>query len=264
MKDNEGRIIDYLRISLTDRCNLRCIYCMPEEGVEHTSHNEILRYEEILRIAKASASLGVKKVRLTGGEPLIRKGITGLVKSLKTIEGIEEVSITTNGVLLEKMVEELADSGLNRVNLSLDSLKADKFKAITRYADLNEVLRGMKHAIERNLKVRINVVLMKGINDDEVLDFVDLIKKYPVDVRFIELMPIGRGTEFIGISNEDLIVKIRTSGYELKEIKYKAGQGPARYFELQGAHGDLGFISPMSHQFCETCNRIRLTSEGFF
>ncbi len=168
MKDNEGRIIDYLRISLTDRCNLRCIYCMPEEGVEHTSHNEILRYEEILRIAKASASLGVKKVRLTGGEPpLIRKGgITGLVKSLKTIEGIEEVSITTNGVLLEKMVEELADSGLNRVNLSLDSLKADKFKAITRYADLNEVLRGMKHAIERNLKVRINVVLMKGINDD--------------------------------------------------------------------------------------------------
>lgn len=263
MKDNEGRNIDYLRISVTDRCNLRCIYCMPEEGVDHIVHEEILTYEEIVRIARASSALGVKKIRLTGGEPLVRKGISGLIRELKGIDGIEEVSITTNGVLLPDMIDELADAGLNRVNLSLDSLKADKFRSITRHADLSQVFEGMERALELRIKVRINVVLIKGINDDEVHDFVDLIKTYPVDVRFIELMPIGRGTEYDGISNEALIECIIASGNDLEEIEYKAGNGPARYFELDGAKGDLGFISPMSHQFCETCNRIRLTPEGF-
>lgn len=263
MRDNRGRTIDYLRISLTDRCNLRCIYCMPLEGVESISHDDILSYEEILKIARACVSLGVKKIRLTGGEPLVRKNVTALIRDLKAIEGLEEVSITTNGVLLYDMIESLVQAGLDRVNLSLDSLKGERFRSITRTAELDHVLKGMEKSIQLGVKVRINAVLIKGINEDEAIDFVEMINRYPVDVRFIELMPIGRGSEYEGVNNKDLIDHIKNQGFELKEVEHKAGSGPARYFELEGAQGDLGFISPMSHQFCDTCNRVRLTSEGF-
>jgi len=263
VKDKKGRTIDYLRISLTDRCNLRCIYCMPEGSVEHITQEELLSYEEIERIAKATSVLGVKKIRLTGGEPLVRNNIESLIRSLKAIPGVEEVSITTNGVLLSKMIDGLVEAGLDRINLSIDSLKDDKFKIITRGAQLADIFDGMHKALNHGLKVKINVVLIKGVNEDEALDFVELIKDHPVDVRFIELMPIGEGTRYVGINNSELIDKIRTAGYPLQEIEYLLGSGPARYFELNDAKGDLGFISPMSHQFCETCNRVRLTPEGY-
>lgn len=263
MKDNKGRTIDYLRISLTDRCNLRCIYCMPEDAVDHTSQDELLTYEEIEKIAQATAKLGVKKIRLTGGEPLVRKNIESLIKELKTIEGVEEVSITTNGVLLSSMIDKLVEAGLDRINLSIDSLKQDKFKCITRGADLEEILKGMNKALDYGLKIKINVVLIKDVNENEAFDFVDLISAFPVDVRFIELMPIGEGVQYVGVNNSELIERIRMAGYALEEIEYKEGSGPARYFELPNAKGDLGFISPMSHQFCDTCNRVRLTSEGY-
>ena len=263
MKDKKGRTIDYLRISLTDRCNLRCIYCMPENNIDHIAQGDLLSYEEIEKIASVSARLGVKKIRLTGGEPLVRKDIGKLIGRLKVIEGVEEVSITTNGLLLSSMIDDLVQAGLDRVNLSIDSLKAPKFNSITRGADLALIMEGMNKALAYGLKVKINVVLIKDLNDSEALDFVDLVMDYPVDVRFIELMPIGEGMNFQGVDNSDLIESIKGAGYDLKEIDYKAGSGPARYFELENAKGDLGFISPMSHQFCETCNRVRLTPEGY-
>ena len=263
MKDSKGRSIDYLRISVTDRCNMRCIYCMPEDGGVHTPKEDLLTYDELLEVVHVMAGLGVKKIRLTGGEPLVRNGISQLIKSISQIEGIEEISMTTNGLLLFDKIDQLAAAGLNRINLSLDSLKADVFETIVKQADLDHVFKGLKRTLDLGLKVRINVVLLQGINNNESLDFVELLKTYPVDVRFIELMPIGRGRLYKGVSNLSLIEEIRQAGYILKEVDHVWGSGPARYFEVEGGLGDLGFISPMSHQFCDACNRIRLTSEGF-
>lgn len=263
MKDSRGRSIDYLRISVTDRCNLRCIYCMPEEGATYASKEDLLTYEEIMEVVYVAADLGVKKIRLTGGEPLVRDGLPQLIKEISQVDGVEEVSLTTNGLLLYEMIDQLAEAGLNRVNLSLDSLKADVFENIVKKANLSHLMKGLKRTLDLGLKVRINVVLLQGINDGEALDFVEFIKKYPVDVRFIELMPIGRGRLYKGRNNVELIEEIKAAGYKLEEVKHTSGSGPARYFELDGGLGDLGFISPMSHQFCDSCNRIRLTSEGF-
>lgn len=263
MKDSRGRSIDYLRISVTDRCNLRCIYCMPEEGAAYASKEDLLTYEEIMEVVSVAADLGVKKIRLTGGEPLVREGLAQLIKAISQVDGVEEVSLTTNGLLLYEMIDQLAEAGLNRVNLSLDSLKADVFENIVKKANLCHIMKGLKRTLDLGLKVRINVVLLQGINDGEALDFVEFIKKYPVDVRFIELMPIGRGRLYKGRNNVDIIEEIKTAGYKLEEVEHTSGSGPARYFELDGGLGDLGFISPMSHQFCDACNRIRLTSEGF-
>ncbi len=263
MKDSKGRSIDYLRISVTDRCNLRCIYCMPEEGETYSLKEDLLTYEEIMEVVHVAAELGVEKIRLTGGEPLVREGLCRLINQIRQVEGIEEVSMTTNGLLLYEMIDDLQKAGLNRVNLSLDSLKDNVFETIVKKANLHHVMKGLKRTLELGLKVRINVVLLQGINDSESLDFVELVKTYPVDVRFIELMPIGRGRLYKGVSNTLLIKKIKTAGYNLSEIAHDSGSGPARYFELEGGLGNLGFISPMSHQFCDSCNRIRLTSEGF-
>lgn len=260
MLDHKGRTIDYLRISLTDRCNLRCVYCMPEEGIVKKTHNDIMRFEDLEKVISAFAALGIKKVRFTGGEPLILKGIEKLIKYTSSLPSIEDVSLTTNGILLADMADGLKKSGLNRVNISLDTLNNKKFYEITRGGDLNKVLTAIEKCIDINLKpVKINTVLMKGINDDEVEDFINLTKDMPIHVRFIELMPIGEGLKFYDKSSMK-IDEIIDNHKELIHIKDKSNV--ASVYKIDGAKGTVGFISPMSCKFCNDCNRIRLTSSG--
>ncbi len=260
MLDKTGRKIDYLRVSLTDRCNLRCIYCMPEEGVLKKTHDDIVRFEDLEKVISAFAALGIKKVRFTGGEPLILKGIEKLIKFTSSLPSIEDVSLTTNGILLYDKVDELKRSGLNRVNISLDTLDKDKYKEITRGGDINKVLSAIEKCISINLKpVKINVVLMRGINDDEVGSFINLTKNMPIHVRFIELMPIGEGLKFYEKSSMK-IGEIIDKHKELIHIKDKSNV--ASVYKMEGAMGTVGFISPISCKFCNDCNRIRLTSTG--
>ncbi|MBM7557670.1 GTP 3',8-cyclase MoaA [Halanaerobacter jeridensis] len=263
--DQYGRIIDYLRISITDRCNLRCRYCMPAEGVENISHDEILSYEEIAEIVAAGADLGIKKIRLTGGEPLVRKGVPDLVRMLNQIAGIEEIAMTTNGILLPQSGAELVKAGLERVNISLDTLQEEKFKKITRFEQYQEVLTGIETALEVGLApVKINVVVMKGINDDEILDFVNLSKKYNVHVRFIEFMPSGnkkleQEKRYLGIDKVKEIIKKEE---QLLPTEFNTGNGPAYYYQVGDSLGSIGFINAISNHFCSDCNRLRLTATG--
>ncbi len=258
--DSFGRRINYLRISVTDRCNLRCIYCMPAEGVPWIPHSEILSYEEIRTIVQAAAGLGIDKIRLTGGEPLIRAEVPKLIGMLSQIKGINEVSLTTNGVLLKKYALELKLAGLSRVNISLDTLKADRFRYITRSGGLEQVLSGIEAASNVGLHpIKINMVVMRGINDDEVLDFANMTYKEGWHVRFIELMPFSGVAEFVPSS--ELQQRISSLG-ALEPCLPPAGNGPAKYFRLSGAKGTIGFISPITELFCSNCNRLRLTSHG--
>jgi cyclic pyranopterin phosphate synthase len=260
MLDKKGRKIDYLRISLTDRCNLRCIYCMPEEGIEKKTHHDIIRFEELEKVITAFAALGIKKVRFTGGEPLILRGIERLISFTSGIPSIKDISITTNGILLGDMAERLKKSGLNRVNISLDTLNEEKFKKITRGGNINKVFYSIEKCFGLDLTpIKINTVLMKGINDDEVEDFINLTKEMPVHVRFIELMPIGEGFKFYEKSSMK-IDEILDSHLELKSTKDESNV--ASVYKIDGAQGTVGFISPMSCKFCSDCNRIRLTSTG--
>ena len=264
MNDPFGRTIDYLRISVTDRCNLRCIYCMPSEGVRPTRFKEILSYEEIIRIASIASSLGVRKVRITGGEPLARKNITYLISSLKCIKGIDNISLTTNGVLLEKYADEIAQAGLNRVNVSLDSLKPDRYAEITRGGDINVVLRGIDRAEKAGLTpVKINMVAIRGFNDNEMENFARITLEKPYQVRFIEFMPLGAKEiwspeKYIPINE---IKSIAERVAPLMPVRLRKS-GPARYFRFEGAAGVVGFINAISHQFCDECNRLRLTADG--
>jgi cyclic pyranopterin phosphate synthase len=264
MNDPYGRRIDYLRISVTDRCNLRCIYCMPSEGIKPVKYKEILTYEEIIRIVKIATSLGIRKVRLTGGEPLARKNITFLIASLKNIKGIENLSLTTNGILLERYAEEIAEAGLDRVNVSLDSLRADRYTRITRGGTLDVVLRGIEKAEQVGLKpIKINMVPIRGFNDDEIEDFARLTLKKSYQVRFIEFMPIGAKEmwspdKYIPVNEIRSIVEKVAPLIPVKVRK----SGPARYFRFDGAPGVVGFINAVSHQFCRECNRLRLTADG--
>jgi len=264
MKDNEGRVIDYMRISLTDRCNLRCQYCMPAKGIGLIDHKEILSYEEIIKIVAGAAVLGVKKIRLTGGEPLLRKGIVYLIRAIKAVEGIEEVAITTNGLLLDAMLDDLIEAGLDRVNLSLDTLNKETFKMISRFTGYEKIQNGFLRCMDKGLPVKINAVAIKGMNDQEILDLARLTFKWPVDVRFIELMPIGCGKKFIGISTDELTAMFKQAALDYTAVTSRVGNGPADYIKFEGAKGRIGFISPMSHQFCGSCNRVRITPEGFF
>lgn len=265
MKDSYGREINYLRVSVTDRCNLRCIYCMPEEGIKNLlPHHEILGYEEILRIIRIALSIGISKVRITGGEPLIRKDIVSFIESLARIEGIQDIGMTTNGVLLKKYAKSLHDAGLRRVNVSLDSLDENKFRTITRLGSLKEVLEGIEEAYRVGLNpVKINVVVMKGINDDEVERFAQWSKEVPFQIRFIEFMPIGENhwRRELFISKQEIKEKIEASFGKLIPVQLKKS-GPAEYFMLEGAKGFLGFISPMTTHICVKCNRLRLTADG--
>jgi len=265
MNDAFQRNINYLRISVTDKCNLRCIYCMPGDGLPLTSHEEILRLEEIVKIVKSATLVGIRKVRLTGGEPLVRKGITDLIGMINEIPEIDDIALTTNGILLPKMAKKLKKAGLKRVNISLDTLDPAKFTHITRGGLLSKVWLGIEVSRDAGLDpIKINTVVIKGFNDDEVSNFVEITRKMPLHVRFIELMPIGEGEILAGdsyISTSELIETI-SQKYQLTPEKAIAGSGPARYYRIPGAPGTVGFISPISNHFCNTCNRLRLTSEG--
>lgn len=263
MIDGNGRTIDYLRISITDRCNLRCIYCMPEAGVETVPHKEILSYEEILRLAKLFASLGFRKVRLTGGEPLLRKGAEGLIYELKQISGIEQVTVTTNGIALAEAMDGLAKAGVDGINLSLDTLNPRVFQRITRRDSFDKVIEGFHQALKYpEIPMKINCVPM-GIPGQDVLELAELARKYPVHVRYIEMMPIGLGKQF-EFSGEDALLEALVKRYgEADSCKESLGNGPAHYYSFQDFKGAIGFISAMSHKFCGSCNRVRLTSQGY-
>jgi len=264
--DSFHRRINYLRISVTDRCNLRCIYCMPPGGVPSIPHSEILSYEEISAIVQIAAEMGINKIRLTGGEPLVRAELLKLARMLSQVEGIDEVSLTTNGILLKKYAFELKQAGLSRVNISLDTFKADRFRYITRCGELKDVLAGIEAARDVGFDpVKINTVVMQGINDDEVLDFANMTYKEGWHVRFIELMPFTGVAEFV--PSTEIQQRITMSLGALPkadscQLSAISGNGPARYYRLPGAEGTIGFISPISEPFCSSCNRMRLTSNG--
>jgi len=278
MKDSHGRVIDYLRISLTDRCNFRCIYCMPAEGVCPMGHDEILRIEEIEKIARVATRIGIRSVRLTGGEPLVRKGVVDLVAALSDMPGIENVSMTTNGVLLPEMADDLKAAGLSRVNISLDTLDPEQFTFITRVGRLESTLNGIDAALEAGFNpVKINAVTVRSLNQD-YLAFAKLSIDRPLHVRFIEYMPVGdsSGSDGSGWGKQDVvpseellqIINERAVAEGLPELVSTSdddkplGWGPARYFQFPGAQGTVGFISPLSRHFCSQCNRLRLTADG--
>ncbi len=264
LRDNFSRVIDYLRLSVTDRCNLRCIYCMPPEGVPALGHRDILSYEEIIRIITVAAGLGVRKVRLTGGEPLCRKNLSFLVSSIRKIRGIEDISLTTNGTLLEKHARELADAGLDRVNVSVDSLRPERYEKITRGGSLEAALAGIAAADKAGLRpIKINMVPVRGINDDEIVDFAKITIESDHHVRFIEFMP-SADLDFWSpakyITTDEIRQAIETIS-PLLPVRIRKN-GPSKYFRLAGAKGVVGFISALTHHFCEDCNRLRLTSDG--
>ena len=266
LSDSFQRPINYLRISVTDRCNLRCIYCMPEGEISTLSHRDILTYEEICTVVKAAAELGIKKVRLTGGEPLVRLGLTDLIRMLAEIDAIDDISLTTNGTLLGHYAAELKSAGLHRVNISLDTLKPDRFESITRTRgrSLSDVLRGIDTARSVGLNpVKLNMVVMAGINADEVLDFAMRTINDGWHVRFIELMPVtdGETAASLFVSAGDIRKRLEVVG-ELEPCLPGVGNGPAKYFRFPGAPGTIGFITPISEHFCFNCNRLRLTADG--
>lgn len=261
MKDNYGRDINYLRISVTDLCNLRCKYCMPEEGIDKSLHRDIITVEETIELAKTFSELGIDKIRLTGGEPLVRKGILDIVKGIGRIDSIKDLSMTTNGILLKDYARGLKDYGLNRVNISLDTLDKEKFRDITRGGNIADVFESIRLCQEIGLKpIKINVVLMDGFNDDEIGDFINLTVDNDIDIRFIELMPIGEAIDIKDkyLSNE----KILEEYSELKPVERMDKSSPADYFKVLNAKGRVGFINPISCKFCDDCNRVRLTSHG--
>ncbi len=270
--DSCHRPIKYLRISVTDKCNFRCIYCIPPEGVSLLPRENILSYEEIIAVASAAAELGITKVRLTGGEPLVRANIEELVSKLAKIPGIDDISLTTNGMLLSQHAESLKKAGLKRVNVSMDSLNPSKFEKITHTGKLEQVLDGIEAAKDAGLvPVKINVVVMRGVNDDEIVDFAKLTMNAGWHVRFIELMPFGdnppeehnigalkQSEQFVSIDE----IKKKIGKFGKLEPAQVTGAGPAKYFRLPDASGTVGFISPVSEHFCFNCNRIRLTADG--
>ena len=263
--DGFSRPITYLRISVTDKCNLRCVYCMPEEGLPWLRRDEILSYEEIARIVSAGARAGVRSVRLSGGEPLLRKHLERLVSELAAIDGIDDIALSTNGLLLAAQLPELKAAGLRRVNVSLDTLREDRFEAIARRPGLDAVLRGIDAAIESGLApLKINCVVMRGQNDDELADFAALTRERPVFVRFIEVMPVHDNLGLqrdAYVSSDEILERVRSIG-EIAPVAGPGGNGPARYFAFDGAPGAVGVISPLSHDYCDRCNRVRLTADG--
>ncbi len=263
MRDSYGRTIDYIRLSITDRCNLRCLYCMPEQGVELCGHDEVLRYEEFVRLCRIFANLGMKKVKITGGEALVRKDALHLMETIKHIEGIEQVTLTTNGVLLGDYLDDLVKIGIDGINISLDSLDRDEFKRITRVGDVEKVKASLQKALRYpKLKLKINCVPFDGENQ-KLLDVVALAEDNPVHVRFIEIMPIGEGKKY-HFMHEDAIKALIEEKYGiLTPCADKLGNGPSHYFSLRGFQGKIGFISAISHKFCHECNRIRLTCTGY-
>ena len=259
------RKINYLRISVTDRCNLRCRYCMPEEGISLISHADILTYEELLRIVRVFAKEGISKVRLTGGEPLVRKGVVKFISSLSQIEQIKDLSLTTNGILLKEFAQPLKKAGLKRVNISLDSLKREKFHQITRKDGFKRVWEGIEEALQVGLSpVKINMVAIRGMNDDEIESFAKLTFHFPLTVRFIEYMPAGDGEEWKEshlLAIPQIKARLENMG-RLITLPPDRWDGPAKRFRLEGSIGEIGLIGAVSSHFCSDCNRLRLTADG--
>ncbi len=263
--DKFNRVVDYVRISVTDRCDFRCVYCMAEDMV-FTPRSEILTLEEIQLIAQAFVDLGVNKIRLTGGEPLVRKGITDLVASMAQLPGLTELNMTTNGSQLTQQAHALKQGGLNRLNISLDSLQPEKFKQLTRTGELQTVLDGIAHAQAQGFdEIKINSVILKGRNDDEILDLIDFIRTHQLDISFIEEMPLGEISEHdraLTFMSSEEIRNIIMQHYPLVASEQASG-GPSRYWHFADGHGSrVGFISPHSHNFCGDCNRVRITAQG--
>lgn len=256
---------DYLRLSVTDHCNLNCVYCTPLEREKFLSHDDVLRYEEMARLVRIFVACGIRKIRITGGEPLIKKGINNLIKMIRLIDEMEDISMTTNGVLLEGAARELKESGLDRINVSLNTLREDRYRMITGQDYFNAVAGGIREALKAGFAaVKLNVVLLKGVNDDEVKDFIRLSIDYPLSVRFIELFHTNsRSTQLLNsfIPTESLMGQIKGLG-ELMPVEDVPGNGPAVYYKLKGAKGTIGFISGSTRNFCDTCNRVRVDCSG--
>ncbi len=266
MQDGFGRRIEYLRISVTDKCNLRCVYCMPEEGLPWLKRDALLSYEEITEIVRQMAPLGLRKIRITGGEPLVRRDLSRLVRMLRAIPGIEDLALSTNAVLLPDLADELRDAGVDRLNVSLDSLISERVDAISRRpGSAEQIFRGLEAAERAGFTpIKINCVVMRGRNDDEVEAFARISRERPWHIRFIEVMPTGEnlgvaGDEFV--SADEIIERIGKIG-DLAPVPGPKGNGPARYYAFPGAPGTIGVITPMSHNYCDRCNRMRLTADG--
>lgn len=262
--DQENRHLNYLRISITDRCNLRCLYCVPEGRIPKLDHEDILSYEEILRLVKIGIRLGIRKVRITGGEPLVRKGVVEFLGRLTRIRELEDVSLTTNGVLLAANAQRIFDAGIRRINISLDSLDPQKYAQITGYDQFNQVWAGIQRAREIGFDpIKINVVAMRGINDNEFINFGKLSLDHPFHVRFIEYMPIGNSRTHSRdqVLTPEIQEMIATIGV-MTPVGNDQNDGPARRYHIAGAQGEVGFISALSHHFCSRCNRLRLTADG--
>ena len=260
MLDGYGRQINYLRLSVTELCNLRCRYCMPAEGVCKKSHGDMLTQEEMIRAVEAAAALGVSKLRITGGEPLIKKNILSICEQAAAVNGIQEVCMTTNGILLPHYTKPLKSAGVSRINISLDTLNPEKYAHITRIGTLSQALDGLHAALDAGFdKIKLNTVLIGGFNDDEIVSMAQLTKQYPIDVRFIELMPMGHGDEF----TPGAFIPCRTVLEQLPDaVPQSHDGGAARLYRLPGAQGNIGLLSPVSAHFCAGCNRIRLTADG--
>ncbi|CAM3545730.1 GTP 3',8-cyclase MoaA [Paenibacillus lupini] len=266
LMDRFGREHDYLRISVTDRCNLRCLYCMPEEGMEFEDASNLLSYDHIVEVVQTAAELGISKLRITGGEPLVRPGLDGLIRRLKAIPGIDDIALTTNGMLLGKYAEALKDAGLNRVNISLDTLDPTRFKFIARRGDLKRVIEGIEAAGKAGLApIKLNCVLLKGINEDEIAAFLKLAYEQPMHVRFIEYMPIGHADDnwrnhYLPLSH--VLETAEREGYTITRLLNIKGNGPSDDWHMEGGRGSFGLIHPVSDHFCKSCNRLRLTADG--
>ena len=261
MKDNYGREINYMRVSITDRCDLRCIYCMPK-GCEKVSMSQILTYEEIERICRVAAGLGISRIKITGGEPFVRLGCTDLIRSIKAIAGIEEVTVTTNGQTLDRYIDELKDIGIDGINISLDSLDPDNYRYITGGGGLTKTLNSIELSAKSGIKTKVNCILQKGSNENELFDLAGMAFRHGIDVRFIEEMPVGEGKLKAGISNNDVLKRLKERWPDLEPDESVHGNGPAVYYKRNGIAGAIGLISPIHGVFCADCNRVRLTSQG--
>lgn len=264
MIDNLNRTIDYIRISVTDRCNQRCIYCMPKGGIALQPHSEILTYDEIIRLCKCFVRIGINKIKITGGEPLVRKDIATLIGQIKKIDGINSVTLTTNGMILSEQLPDLMNAGLDGINISLDSLNPITYEKITGMNCLENVLLALCEALKYpELKVKINCVPTIETKVEDIVNIAGLAKKDRINVRFIEIMPIGLGKNFSGLGEDKIKTILQTAYGQLEVFDRKLGNGPAHYYSLPEFKGKIGFISALTHQFCHDCNRVRLTSNGF-
>jgi len=264
--DRFGRVHNYLRISVTDRCNLRCVYCMPEEGVHFADSASLLSYDQIVEVVEAGAALGITKLRITGGEPLVRPGLPSLISRLSAIAGIEDIALTTNGIFLAKHAEALREAGLKRVNISLDTLDPVRFQFIARRGGLDRVLEGIEAASKVGFDpIKLNCVLLKGVNEDEIASFLKMAYEHPLHVRFIEYMPIGHADDnwrnhYLPLTR--VIEVAEEQGYTISRRDNVKGNGPSDDWRMEGARGSFGLIHPISDHFCKSCNRLRLTADG--